>query len=325
MASAAVVSVVIPCRDAEAWIGEAVTSAVEQDDVDVDLVVVDDGSRDRSVEVATEASRGALTLVRQRPSGVSRARNAGTRVARGAFVQYLDADDVLTRGTLAARVRALETTGADVAYCDWVRIKLGADKNWLPAGEVRRVLSERPEIELLNAAWWPPGALLYRRAIVDRILPWREDLPIVQDARFQQDAAIAGGAFVHVPGVGLAYRVHSGGSLSSRDPVAFLDDCFHSVSDLHARFASSGSLDSARRRVLARAYSHVVRGYFQHDRTKFIRALARARELDPDFVPSGPTGLKLLSRAIGYPRAERVAAGWRAVKRRARTRVSGAS
>jgi glycosyltransferase involved in cell wall biosynthesis len=308
------VSVVIPCRNAEAWVGEAVASVVAQAGVSVELIVVDDGSEDRSGEIASARAAGTLRLIRQAASGVSRARNVGTAAASAPFVQYLDADDVLMPGTLAARLAALDDSQADVAYCDWQRWQVGTDGAFGPGAEVRRVLGDRPELELLDDAWWPPGALLYRRALVDRLLPWREDLPVIQDARFQQDAALAGARFVHVASLGLRYRVHDGGSLSKRDPVAFIDDCFRNVSDLQERWEAAGTLDEARRRALLRGYSFVVRSYFQQDRVKFDAALERARTLDPRFVPDGPRSLRLLSRAVGYRAAEHVAAGWRAAR-----------
>jgi glycosyltransferase involved in cell wall biosynthesis len=316
MARRPTVSVVIPCRNAQAWVAETISSVVSQADLTIELIVVDDGSDDRSAEIATEAAGGRLTLIRQPPSGVSRARNVGTAAASAPYLQYLDADDMLMPGTLAARVAALDASQADVAYCDWQRWQRGRDGTFGPNGVVQRVLSERPELELLDDAWWPPGALLYRRELVDRLLPWREDLPVIQDARFQQDAAFAGARFVHVPAVGLRYRVHETGSLSSRDRVAFIDDCFRNVSDLQDRWQAAGTLDQERRRALLRGYSFVVRSYFQKDRGKFSTALERARTLDPRFVPEGPRSLRLLSRALGYPTAERVAAGWRAVKGR---------
>jgi glycosyltransferase involved in cell wall biosynthesis len=284
--------------------------------VAIEIVVVDDGSDDGSAAAAVGAGGGALTLIHQPPSGVSRARNAGTAAAGGEFVQYLDADDVLVPGTLRRRVDALAETGADVAYADWVYWQRRDDGRFGEGERVCRRLGPRPDVDLIADAWWPPGALLFRRSIVDRVLPWREDLPIVQDARFQLDAALSGAAFVHVPSVGLWYRRDGIDSLSRRDPVAFLDDCYRNLNDLHDRWNASGALDPARRQALARGYSHVVRGYFQTDRTRFDEALRRIRSFDRDFLPSGPASLRWLSRAIGYEAAEHVAAGWRRVSRR---------
>ena len=54
--------------------------------------------------------------------GASAARNRGTALARGEFIQYLDADDLLTPDAIERRVAVLEETGADVAYSDWEKL-----------------------------------------------------------------------------------------------------------------------------------------------------------------------------------------------------------
>jgi hypothetical protein len=167
---------------------------------------------------------------------------------------------------------------------------------------------------MLKDAWWPPGALLYRRSFVDRILPWRVDLPIIQDARFQLDAALAGGRFVHVTGVGLKYRVHGGTSLSQRDPRAFTLDCFRNAAELDDRWRREGGLDDERRRALLAVYEHVARSFFSWDRSSFGAAVARLKSLEPRFRPAGPPSLRALSGLVGYPAAEQIALWWRQVK-----------
>src|SRR5262245_3491041 len=117
----AVVSVIIPCWNSARWIVETLESVLDQQGVLTEVIVVDDGSDDETVNLVERHGRGRARVVRQERGGVSRARNTGTAASSGAFVQYLDSDDVLARtDTLAARTAALEATGADVAYCDWV-------------------------------------------------------------------------------------------------------------------------------------------------------------------------------------------------------------
>jgi len=315
MMSAPTVSVVIPCYNARAWIAETVASAVAQDGVPLEIVLVDDGSDDDSVEAARSAAGGLpLTILTQDRQGASRARNVGTRAARGRFIQYLDADDVLLPGTVRARVAALEATGADVAYCDWTRWEQRADGSFTEGAVASRRLGERPDLDLCRGAWWPPGALLYRRAVVDAIGSWREDLPVIQDARFLLDAALAGARFVHVPGVGLKYRVHPA-SLSRRHRRAFLDDCYQNANDLLDRWTAEGVLDDDRRQCAIDMYAHLARGFFSIDRARFRDVLRRLYALDPHFLPQGPPALRLLSRMLGYPRAEALAAAWRAARR----------
>lgn len=308
------VSVIIPCHNAEAWIGETLDSVAIQRDVTCEVIVVDDGSTDASARVAESVGGRHVRVVRQDQQGVGAARNMGTSVARGAFLQYLDADDVLAPGAVRARLNALQTSGADVAYSDWVRWERQSDGTFEVGRFVTRKLGARPEIELLRDAWWPPGALLYRRSFVDRILPWRVDLPVIQDARFQLDAALAGGRFVHVTGVGLKYRVHGRASLSQRDPRAFALDCLHNAADLEDRWRHEGGLDDERRRALVAIYEHAARALFPWDRSKFGAAVTRLKGLEPHFRPAGPPALRALSGVVGYPAAEHIALWWRQVK-----------
>lgn len=307
------VSVIIPCRNAATWLGETLESALLQHEIPIEIIVVDDGSTDQSVSVARAVGR-SVQVISQPPLGVSAARNAGTAAAVGAYFQYLDADDLLEPGTLAARIQALETEGTDVALTPWMRWQRQSDGRFSAGAVERRRLSSRPDIDLLTDAWWPPGAILYRRTIVERIGRWREDLPIIQDARFLLDAALVGARFVHLERVGLRYREHGPESLSRRDPRAFVEDCYRSAMQVHDAWRASGSLDDARRRALVRVYGYVARSMFSIDRARFDTVLERIHDLDPEYLPEQPRLLRHLSAVIGYRPAEHVASWWRKTK-----------
>lgn len=309
------VSVVIPCRNAAAWLPETLASVADQAGIEKELIVVDDGSVDDSAAIA---ERFGAIVVRCPPSGVSPARNTGTARTTGRYLQYLDADDVLTPGTLTARLDLLEQTGDDVALTAWTRWERQADGEFVAGETVNRRLSSRPDVDLLTDAWWPPGAILYRRSIVDRIGSWRADLPVIQDARFLLDAALCGASFVYVDAVGLRYRVHGDESLSRRDPRAFVDDCYRSAAQLHDRWTSEGALDDARRGGLIEVFGYVARAVFATDRGRFEEVFARLRSLDPHYRPHRPASLRALSGVMGYRRAERVALWWRQARARAR-------
>jgi glycosyltransferase involved in cell wall biosynthesis len=307
------VSVVIPCHNAEAWIAETVASVVAQSKVDFEIVLVDDGSSDRSVERAQKAGGPRLRILRQPQSGVSRARNAGTAAARGRCIQYLDADDVLLPMTLRLQLDAMAASGCDVAYCDWIRFEAQPDGSFRDGEVVRRTLGARPDIDIFSGAWWPLGALLYSRRIVERILPWREDLPIVQDARFCLDAALAGATFAKVDHVGVRYRSHPR-SLSQRSRQAFVEDWYRNTTDVESRWLNEDALDGERRQSLARVYWSLARSFFAIDRTRFAEVVDRLRKLDPENAALEPRPIRVLSRVVGYPAAEHAAQYWRGLK-----------
>lgn len=87
------ISVVIPARNAGRTIGETLASVRRQTHKPDEVVLVDDGSLDDTVAVAFRAFPG-IRILRQPPAGVSRARNRGAGAATGAFVAFLDADDL---------------------------------------------------------------------------------------------------------------------------------------------------------------------------------------------------------------------------------------
>src|SRR5215211_2892046 len=108
-------SIVIPCYNAARYLAETLESAFTQTYTPTEIIVVDDGSTDGSVElIQTYGNRVRAEYGPNR--GASAARNQGTALARGEFIQYLDADDLLTHDAIEKRVAGLRQNTADVAY-----------------------------------------------------------------------------------------------------------------------------------------------------------------------------------------------------------------
>ncbi|NLT32445.1 MAG: glycosyltransferase family 2 protein [Acidobacteria bacterium] len=107
----ATISVVIPARNAGRTIGETLESVRLQTHKPDEVVLVDDGSLDDTVAVAFRAFPG-IRILRQPPAGVSRARNRGAEAATGAFIAFLDADDLWEPAKLE---RQLERAAGDDA------------------------------------------------------------------------------------------------------------------------------------------------------------------------------------------------------------------
>lgn len=102
-------SVVVAAKDAERTLARAIESALEQRlDVPFEVIVVDDGSRDRTGDVARSYGDLVSVVTFDRNRGRSAARNAAVRVAGGAVIVPLDADDRMLPGRLAAHLRAFE-------------------------------------------------------------------------------------------------------------------------------------------------------------------------------------------------------------------------
>jgi glycosyltransferase involved in cell wall biosynthesis len=300
-----VVSIIVPCYNSERFLAETLESAFAQSYPQTEIIVIDDGSTDGTAELIRSYS-DRLRAEFSSNRGASAARNRGTVLARGEFIQYLDADDLLTPNAVADRTAALKRSGADIAYSDWERL-VEIKPNVFEIGEqvVRRIedVHRNLEVALLTSFWAPPVAITYRRSIVGKTGGWKEWLPIIQDARFLQDAGFVGGQFIYVPGIGGRYREHLGASLSRRSNAAFVSDVFRNACDLQKLFESRGSMSAEERQALAQIYDYVARSLFFHDKLAFRDCIARLYDLEPGFRPSWPKAAQLASAVFGFKAA----------------------
>ena len=173
------VSIIIPCYNAERFLVETLESAFNQSYPHTEIIVVDDGSSDGTGElIRAYADRVRAEFCPN--GGVCTARNRGTALARGEFIQYLDADDLLAPDAIASRVVALQKTGFDVAYSDWEKLietKPGVFEVSKPITHRMEEVHPVAEIALITKFWAPQAALIYRRTIVEKIGSWKEYAP----------------------------------------------------------------------------------------------------------------------------------------------------
>ncbi|WP_443190531.1 glycosyltransferase [Pseudomonas indica] len=112
-------SVVMPVYNRERYVREAIDSVLAQSDGDFELIVVDDGSTDRSIEIIESIQDPRLQLIRNHHAGGAAARNSGIAAARGEFIVWIDSDDLQAPGALAALRQAIKQfPDADIFYGD---------------------------------------------------------------------------------------------------------------------------------------------------------------------------------------------------------------
>jgi len=158
------VSIVIPCFNQGRFLGEAIDSAFRQTYRDVEVIVVNDGSRDDTRSVA--CARADVWYIEQRNQGTAVARNRGLADSRGEYVIFLDADDRLLPHAVTLGIQSL------AAHSDWgfvtghVRL---ISENGTSAGVPPQEHPDRePYLALLRSNYiWTPGVVLYRRSTLD--------------------------------------------------------------------------------------------------------------------------------------------------------------
>lgn len=119
------VSVIMPVYNAEAWLQRAIDSVLAQSHTHLELIAVDDGSRDRSPTMidAYAAADARMRVVRQPANGgVAAARNAGIATARGDYIAFLDADDWWHPAKLERQLISMCASGALISYASYWRV-----------------------------------------------------------------------------------------------------------------------------------------------------------------------------------------------------------
>ena len=159
------VSIAIPAYNAERFIGEALASVFAQSYPVAEVVVVDDGSSDATADVAAADPR--VRVLRQPNAGIGITRSRAVAATRGELIVTLDADDLLTPGSIECRVRALEADpGLAIAF-----------------GHVRHFTESADGAPVaLDQAQPSPviGGMLIRRAAYERVGPFASGLQVAE-------------------------------------------------------------------------------------------------------------------------------------------------
>src|SRR5579883_1707116 len=301
-------SVIIPVFNGETTLTSCIRSAQAQHGIDTEILVIDDGSTDRSAAVA-QSFGPKVRLFTGPNGGVSAARNRGIAAASGEWIVFLDADDLLLPETLRRRLDAADTTGADVIVCDWQDF---VDEKDLAGCRVNspdmEALSRDPEVACATS--WKPAvnALMFQKASIEKVGGFPEDLEIVEDARLLFDLACRGARFAHSAHLGARVR-YVPQSLSRSDPARFWRYCLINGRQIEQIWRARGALSAKKRTALAEIYNGAAHGLFRAGDPSFRNALAALRA--SGLSVSGRNRLaELMSDCAGQRSALRAAEFW---------------
>lgn len=113
------VSIVVPLYNKENEIRRCLNSLIEQSVSNIEIIVVDDGSKDGSADVVREYTDNdpRVHLIVQKNQGPGAARNTGVKASRGKYIGFVDCDDFVDKNMYKHMMNALEETGAEIAVC----------------------------------------------------------------------------------------------------------------------------------------------------------------------------------------------------------------
>jgi glycosyltransferase involved in cell wall biosynthesis len=270
------VSLIMPVwRPRPAWLHEAVSSALEQRQVDTELIVVDDGNAEPVAPLLSEVTDERVRILRVEHNGVSTARNAGIAAARGTHFRFLDADDVFDPDGTRRLLELLGGADDRIAYAATLYCDEQLNPVWTMTCNIQDAAREAC---LLGRFTVRLPALMFPRRVVEATGEWDPTMSVSQDwdyvLRALDHATVSGQPFV-------AARYRRSPASATGDADAGLAGGRRVIEKYFERHPDergsslSRKAEAALEATLARAY--LMRGA----RRQALRSAGRALSRDP--------------------------------------------
>ena len=316
------VSVIIPTHNSETLVTHAIDSVIAQTYPHIEIIVVDDGSADNTVTVARtnlqkHCKHNWQVLERGSNGGPSITRNVGLRTARGAWIQFLDSDDLLAATKIERQMAVGMNAPSDVAavHSSWKRGSIRAGHTeWEGQFCTPNIEGKAPIMCLVKRVRPLLGAALVRRTVLEQIRGFNESLRFWECEEINVRIAKVG-RFKQVPSNEPLYfwrrprdKDYIGGSEAKYRATQVALGWIEQV----LRATGNQPIDTIRLpkqdlRFLLDECTGWARQLYSDDREAFEKYMIRLRTLEPRFRPKSPWHLSIVSLCITYERAEVVA------------------
>jgi len=248
------VSIVMPARNAEKYIGATLASVGSQTYRDWELVIVEDGSVGPTEEIVREFARTHSNQVKysrnDRSYGAGRTRNIAFAKSAGEFVALLDSDDRWRPEHLADSVSVLQSSGADIAYSTVQMVADGTDEELGVWGPTPVELQQFPQ-SILGRNFVTPSATVLRRQVLADVGAWSTTHLYCEDFDYWLRCIAASKTFKHIDGIRCLYRKNHQGATTQKlsgvlEEVAMTTEKFMRLPHLDARLGRNYAIEAHR-------------------------------------------------------------------------------
>jgi glycosyltransferase involved in cell wall biosynthesis len=306
------VSVIIPLYNCEARILATLKSVALQTYPYIEVIVVDDASNDNSLDLVRKYKMCNLQVITQENAGAAVARNRGLQIARGSYIQFLDAGDELSHDKIEAQVNALQNTNDKVAVCNYVQFSDDDDiENLISSDQSAFIYSSNDPADFLLNLWGGYGSMnfiqtnswLVPRAVIDKSGHWREYRCPDDDGEFFARVILACKGIVHTPSVYNYYHISHGGvnQLSRSTNYKYQMNTLLTI-DLKHRYLLAHSPHPLLNKAIAAQYYRFAVDIFPARKTLSAIAWKRFKDLreQPPHLKLGGSFIQLIYNFFGW-------------------------
>jgi GT2 family glycosyltransferase len=308
--AAPLVSICIPAYNAEDYVADAIDSALVQTWSPLEIVVVNDGSTDRTGEIldAYDEEHGRVRVLHQANQGQCAAANDAYRAAEGDLIKFFDADDLLSPQFVEKQVHELEGSTKHVASAEWARFY---DDPAEATFEPEPVWRDMDPVDWLVTAWKDARPMmqcalwLIPRPVLEEAGLWDERLSLINDFEFFARVLVHTEGVRFAPGARLYYRSGLDDSLSGQDSRKHVESAFRSLMDGTQHLLDREDTPRTRRAAANMLQDFIYKYYPEHANLR-AEMNERIKELGgSDLEPKGPPGFEILRPILGWKLARR--------------------
>ncbi|WP_103669792.1 glycosyltransferase [Pseudanabaena sp. BC1403] len=202
------VSIIIPCYNAEKWIGDCIDSALSQTYKPIEVIVIDDGSTDASLSIIKKYGN-KIRLASYPNSGPSASRNRGFQISKGHYIQFIDSDDYISPVKIKEQIEFLKVSGKDLVYSDWCHQVYNDDNSIKSLNYITNQSADDMTYYVISNNTIHIGSCLYKREVIERMSGFDESLRIAEDYDFFIRLAFSGAKFSYMEGCNYFYRIYN--------------------------------------------------------------------------------------------------------------------
>jgi glycosyltransferase involved in cell wall biosynthesis len=311
------VSIIIPVFNADKYLIETIISAINQTWPNKEILIIDDGSTDRSYEIANSYQSDIVNVYQQKNSGAAAARNHGLAKAKGDYIQFLDADDLLSNDKIEKQVLALQQQPDKIAVCSTVHFP---DKEnhllFRPSiFEENFIYNTDDPVDFMVKLWGgydqhasmiQPNAWLTPIGLIKKVGKWNESLSLDDDGEYFARIILNSKGIIKVNGIFNYYRKQQNqNNLSSHNSLTHLNSQLVAALVKKKELFARSTSKEARQAIHRQLFELIVKSYPKHP-SIYKNAMKELPSIDS----------KYYKPAIGGPKIQRIVDlfGWKTAR-----------
>lgn len=302
------VSILIPCYNAEQWIAGSIESTLNQIYPNKEIIVIDDGSTDRSLEII-KSFDGRIKWETGPNRGANVARNRLLELSQGEWLQYLDADDYLEPNKIMQQIEfSKKHIDADIIYSPVI-----VEESFMKNKNTYLLEMLDKEDFYINFTRWGPlqtSGMLWKKSSILDVGGWKLDQVVCQEHELMLRLILSGKKFCLYNKENSVYRQWNESTVSRKNKKLTIEQRMKITERLEHYLVQHGLLDKKRLYAINLSRFESARNIYQEDRDFALQLIKKIKKSHSNFRPHGPAAphaYRLIFLLFGLDIAEKIA------------------